>query len=636
MLRKNPQDFAEKTQKTPRNIKKVLLLPLTGLAVLLSGYLVWSSLPKQVEFSYAGDTCVSRLVLLPGKQTSSADKFEVVYKNGVKGLFATKVCLQPTSAPDEGLASVTTAQLGIFRSSYKVHVAPAPRVTEANLEQPVALAKPVIFSIDKTDNIHSYQLENEQKSQTCNMIDTELKCNIDELGLEQGSENTVALTRSFRGSDKKKVTDETLTVLPAVNVADSSVKSGQVIYDKPHTFTFTTSETVTNVKAELSLVEGETSTPVSITTEKNDKTITVAVEDDLAREKSYRLTLQEVISDVGSTLNEPYVVNFTTSGGPKIIGINIGTSGVEVNSRVVVSFDQPLADSVNINDFAKINGASAAISKSGSQVFFALQNTPRCTAFTLSIAKGIQSGVNDLKSTVDWSYSSRINCRATSTIGYSVRGRPIVAYYYGSGSNTIMFTGGIHGTEPSGYQTMQGWVNHLDANAYKIPADKQVVIVPNTNPDGIAAGTRYNANNVNLARNFPTADWRSDIDAVGGTVINGGGTSPLSEPEARALANLTSSLRPRAQISFHAQGRLVGANDYADSRSIGSLYASTVGYGTMFGGSAEEIMGYTFTGEYDTWIGEKLGRPSLVVELPSASGNYLNSNLSALWKMVNL
>jgi len=102
------------------------------------------------------------------------------------------------------------------------------------------------------------------------------------------------------------------------------------------------------------------------------------------------------------------------------------------------------------------------------------------------------------------------------------------------------------------------------------------------------------------------------------------------------LINLTSQLNPRLEVSFHSQGRLVGANGYADSQSIGNTYASLVGYSTMFGGSEEDVMGYSITGEYEDWIGEQLGKPAILIELPSNSGNYFSSQQTALWRMVNL
>ncbi len=239
-------------------------------------------------------------------------------------------------------------------------------------------------------------------------------------------------------------------------------------------------------------------------------------------------------------------------------------------------------------------------------------------------------------STADWTFSSRVACRQTVTIGTSVQGRPIVAYYFGSGPTSVLFTGGIHGSEPSGTYLMEDWANYLEANPVKIPTDKQIVIVPSINPDGIAAKDRYNARGVNLDRNFPSSDWATDIAVAGGGMkAGGGGGAPASEPETQALMALTSSLKLRAVISYHAQGSLVGINEYADSDAIGNLYASAVGYKTMFY-NAEETMGYTFSGEYESWIAEKLSAPAVLIELPTTNGRFLAKHLDALWKMVNL
>ena len=159
--------------------------------------------------------------------------------------------------------------------------------------------------------------------------------------------------------------------------------------------------------------------------------------------------------------------------------------------------------------------------------------------------------------------------------------------------------------------------------------------MPNSNPDGIAAGTRNNSRNVNVGRNFPTANWSASIQTASGTLPTGGGTSKGSEPEAAALISLTRQLRPRLEVSFHAQGSLGGANKYGDSTAIGDMYARTVGYRTMYY-NAEAVMGYPMTGEYEDWMGEELGIPAILIELPTLSGNYINSQLPALKKLLEI
>jgi hypothetical protein len=131
---------------------------------------------------------------------------------------------------------------------------------------------------------------------------------------------------------------------------------------------------------------------------------------------------------------------------------------------------------------------------------------------------------------------------------------------------------------------------------------------------------------------FPTANWSASIETTSGTLPTGGGTSPGSEPEAAALITLVRQLKPRLSISYHAQGRLVGANKFADSVSIGDIYSSTVGYKTMYY-NAEAVMGYAMTGELEDWMGEEMNIPAILIELPAASGNYLNAQLPAIKKM---
>lgn len=183
---------------------------------------------------------------------------------------------------------------------------------------------------------------------------------------------------------------------------------------------------------------------------------------------------------------------------------------------------------------------------------------------------------------------------------------------------------------------MQAWVTYLQTHAAEvIPAGKQVVVVPNTNPDGIVANTRYNANDVNIGRNFATANWKADIETSSGVLVNGGGTSATSEPESKALAALTQQLQPRLEVSFHSQGRLVGANKFGDSVSVGTTYAKLVGYSTMFY-DAEAVMGYPMTGEYEDWMGESMGTAAILIELPSSSGNFLTSQQAALIRMLSV
>ena len=632
---------AEKIISIFKHIPKwVFIAVLVVFAVVI--YVYNYIIPKPIQYSFAGTTCVKSATLTPGLiVASTSDKFTVSYKDTIKlgsfDLYSNKTCFTPIAEPESGEYDVAAAPLGgaLFRTNFKLSVPEQPKLTTTAIKETVALGKPLRFKLSRPDATFSYKLLIVDKSTDCLSIDSSITCALDELGLDQGRSYDYKLVRNFNGQNTTELTNGQFTTIPAVKVIDTSVKAGQIIYNKPTEFTITADKQLSSARISLYEIDGDKTKPVATSVNHKDATITVKLSTELARQKSFRLNIESITASDDSILATPVAIDFTTSGGPKVTGVSIGSSGVASNARVVIQFDQAISANTDINRYASISGGGATISKTNNQIIFALKGLARCQSFTLNIAKGIASADNDLASSSSWSHTSRTNCRSSSVIGYSVRGRPIVAYYYGSGATTILFTGGIHGSEPSGKSTLESWIAHLDSNAHKIPAGRQIVVVPNTNPDGIASGSRYNANGVNLGRNFPTANWQSDIDTSGGPKPGGGGSAPLSEPESRALYNLTSSLRPRLMISYHAQGRLVGANRVADANSIAATYASNVGYRSMIG-IAEEVMGYTITGEYEEWMGEKLGLPAILIELPSASGSYFNAHQSIMWRMVGI
>src|SRR5438309_6034180 len=130
--------------------------------------------------------------------------------------------------------------------------------------------------------------------------------------------------------------------------------------------------------------------------------------------------------------------------------------------------------------------------------------------------------------------------RRIVTLGRSVRGRPIVAIETGDfdSPRRTLLVGCIHGNEPAGIS-----IAHRLARAAP-PRELDLWIIPDLNPDGVAAGTRQNADHVDLNRNFP---WR--WQPLGGIFYSG--PRPLSEPESRIAYRLISSVRPQIAIWFH-------------------------------------------------------------------------------------
>jgi len=608
------------------------------LAVAISYSLIFF-IPKTITFSYAQQTCVGQLTFAPQLHKASSDDFDIELEDSIKiggvSLISTQLCVTPKKTLQEGTVAATVSPFGgwIAQKNFAIKVPTTPVAQVSDLSgKTISTAEPLEIALSGADVIHQYSLAIADKAATCTQAKGQLSCDVAKLDLAHGTTYTASLYQSFKEVERKLAEGKVETLQP-LRLTDSSVKDGQVIYDAPEVLSFTFDQSVEKADVTLVKITGETTEEVKATSSTEGAVLKLAVPK-LGREATYRLNVAQAVAESGSSLAEPIIVNFQTSGGPKVASVSVGNNSVARNATITVTFDQPIAEDVDITKFARIEGVAGSVRKvSPTQLHFAIQGGD-CTGFTLFVAKGVKSGSNGEVSKDDWKFASRTICGYSWNIGTSVKGRAITAYSFGSGSKTILFTGGIHGSEPSSTTTMQAWVKHLQAYAGDlIPADKRIVVVPNTNPDGIAAGSRYNANNVNLGRNFPTKNWSASIETSSGVLSNGGGTAPGSEPEAAALIKLVRQLKPRLAISYHAQGRLVGANKFADSVAIGDIYAKTVGYKTMYY-NAEDVMGYAMTGEMEDWMGEEMNIPAILIELPTHSGNYLNAQMNALKKML--
>ena len=634
------QNILTKTKSLASKVPlKIWIIGGAVLTVVISYSLIFF-IPKTVEFSYAQANCVSHLTIAPDTQRLSSSDFEATFKDtlgvGNVNLLSTKVCVEPKEAPEAGTYTATIAPFGgiVASKPLTITVPEAPTIQKSGIVgKTISTAEPLKIKLSSADAIHGYELKIADKVTDCTQALAELSCEVESLQLAQGAEYVASLYRTYKDSNEKILEGQVETLQPLV-MTKASIKNDQTLYDTPTEFTFTFDQAVTRADISFVKVAGDTTEPVAFTQEVNDTTLKVLFSE-LDREATYKVTLDQAVAENGSSLAKAIPITFETSGGPEVDSVSVGSTSVARSARIIVTFDQPLDKSVDIAKLARVEGVAGSVSKqSDTELAFAIKGGD-CTAFSLIVDKGVKSASNGEVSKEPWKFNSRTICGSSWSIGNSVQGRPIIAYSFGSGSSVIMFTGGIHGSEPSSTSTMQAWAQHLQAYGNTIPAGKRVVIVPNTNPDGIAVGSRYNSRNVNIGRNFPTKNWQASIETRNGTLPTGGGTSAGSEPETAALMALTQQLRPRLEVSFHAQGRLVGANKFADSVAIGDMYANIVGYRTMFY-NAEAVMGYSMTGEYEDWMGEKYNIPAILIELPSASGNYLSSQLAALKKMITL
>lgn len=223
----------------------------------------------------------------------------------------------------------------------------------------------------------------------------------------------------------------------------------------------------------------------------------------------------------------------------------------------------------------------------------------------------------------------------TEIVGASLKGRPIVAYRFGNGPVKISFVGGIHqGDETNSTGLVEEAIRYYSQHPDVLPRDLTVIFIPSANPDGFVAKTRTNARGVDLNRNWPTKDWKSDTYDAFGLVKGGGGSEPLSEPENAALWKYFQANNIISVIWYHARGGMVvdtqaTANGYRYSSYLGRLMSASIGY------DYKEVFNvYEVTGDASDFLNSK-GIYSLVIELTEYGEIEWTKNLRGFTTAIN-
>ncbi|RLC77105.1 MAG: hypothetical protein DRJ03_11725 [Chloroflexi bacterium] len=215
----------------------------------------------------------------------------------------------------------------------------------------------------------------------------------------------------------------------------------------------------------------------------------------------------------------------------------------------------------------------------------------------------------------------------TAQIGESVQGRPIEATQVGDGNQVaLVIIGAIHGDEANTEALVRGLMEQYACAPEFVPPGFTLYFLPAMNPDGLAAGARQNANQVDLNRNWPTDDWQADAARTSGIVPGSGGSAPGSEPEVQAVEQwLLETVKPAAQevwlLSYHSAyppdgGVQPGYATYGDpgpqAGELARRVAEIAGYTYLPTWPSE----YTFTGELIHWC-DVNGIWAADVELPN-------------------
>lgn len=187
-------------------------------------------------------------------------------------------------------------------------------------------------------------------------------------------------------------------------------------------------------------------------------------------------------------------------------------------------------------------------------------------------------------------------------IGQSTQARPIACNVYGSGDDTTLILAGIHGTERAGTPLVTSLGQYLRDHP-ELLEGRRVFIIPEANPDGCARQRRENARGVDLNRNFPAANYR------GG---RGHGSTPLSEPESRALRDLITEYEPDRIISLHQPLTCIDYDGPGEALARAMAAACDLPLKKLGGRD----------GSLGSWAGDMLGIPIVTVEFTRDASNF--------------
>lgn len=216
-------------------------------------------------------------------------------------------------------------------------------------------------------------------------------------------------------------------------------------------------------------------------------------------------------------------------------------------------------------------------------------------------------------------------------IGRSVENRPIYMTEFGSGEDITLFFSCFHGAERCTPGFGFAFADYLHKNPSALEEGKKVVVIPILNPDGFVRGTRNNANDVDLNRNYPTFNWGKQ-PAEGRKVFFG--PLPASEPETRLVLKLLADVQPDKILSIH-QPLECNNNDGPAGLPLAEMMAKYNGY------PVEPYIGYPTPGSFGTYAGIERAIPMVTLELPrggaetEVAAKMWEDNRDALLAVVN-
>jgi murein DD-endopeptidase MepM/ murein hydrolase activator NlpD len=223
-------------------------------------------------------------------------------------------------------------------------------------------------------------------------------------------------------------------------------------------------------------------------------------------------------------------------------------------------------------------------------------------------------------------------------IGYSVLGRPIVAWRIGEGPIKVVLVGDIHGEfEANTYTLTVQLLAHFEARPGEVPPNVSLWLIPTMNPDGLATGHRWNANDVDLNRNADTDldgcagnDWSPDTVGLEGDHPGAGGAYPFSEPEAHAIRDFLDDAW--IAVFYHSAAEAI-FTDTCQRHLPSARLAAALAAGSGYPVPEEGWAGYPITGEFGDYLAGE-GVAAVTVELTDHDDPELERNLAGVQSLL--
>ncbi|MFA6549950.1 MAG: M14 family zinc carboxypeptidase [Candidatus Gracilibacteria bacterium] len=191
------------------------------------------------------------------------------------------------------------------------------------------------------------------------------------------------------------------------------------------------------------------------------------------------------------------------------------------------------------------------------------------------------------------------------TIGESVKENPIKCFQIGNGENKLLYAFGIHGNEVGTIKLAYHFLNWAYSSRQQLQ-NCTLFVIPCLNPDGYKLACinpeyfkggktgRFNANNVDLNRNFDTPSFKQKSEWSFGKDYSEKedvycGKYGCSEPETKALTEFVKKEKIQSLFMFHNAGKDVMANAEQSAQKLAKIYSEKTGFRFVKKGHWKEL-----------------------------------------------